>query len=271
MSKPRGVLLYSMNTPYVDYGIIANTAALLIERFLGLPVSVVTDERYSVDVGLFDEVIVVDSKKDPGMQLNNPNTTWRNKERHNYFALSPYDETLVLDSDYLQFNPTLLKLFGTGRDLYLSYKARRTNGEAVNTTEKRIADYGLDQNWATCFYFRKTAFSERFFTLVEYVRMNYAFYAQRFDFDTEQYRNDFAFSVAEHLFTDGYKGVLARNPFPITTAYPSSRIEAVKEDGLVLIGSAEPNGLHFHQNESVHLLNKETIINAYPRFKELFF
>lgn len=270
MSETRGVLLYAMNTKQVDYGKIANIAALLIDRHLGLPVSVVTDNPISVDIGLFDQIIHYNPRQDKALRFDDPNTDWRNKERDGYYDHSPYDATLVIDSDYLLFSSELLKLFDTDQDLYLSFNALRTNGGLVNDTELRISPYGLDQVWATCFYFRKTPITKAFFNLVSYVREHFDYYAHQYDFDAEKYRNDFTFSVAHHLFTSGTPGVVGKNPFPILTAYPSTRIQKVQEDGLVLIGPAEVNKIHFHQRTSVHMLNKETILDAYPRFKELF-
>lgn len=268
MSK--GMLLYAMNTPKTDYGKIANVAALLINHHVGLPVSVVVDKLSTVDPGLFDQVIVHAPKRSHLDLLEDRGSSWRNKERHNYLALTPYDQTLVLDSDYLLFNNHLINLFDTVEPLYLSYDAIKTNGDEVEPTEQYISEFSLPLVWGTCFYFRKSPEATLFFDLVEYVRANYGYFTQRYDLSTHMYRNDFTFAIAAHLYSDYRPLVIARNPYPITTAYSHSRIINVSQDGLTLIGPGESNGISYLPNTNVHVLNKQTILDHYELFKQYF-
>lgn len=259
-----------MNTKNTDYGKIANIGAMLIQRHLGLPVSVITDKRSTVDVGLFDQVIVHKPKLNQLDLLESRGSSWRNKERHAYLALTPYEQTLVLDSDYLLFNDRLLQLFDTVEPLYLTYDAVKTNRAPVEPSERHISAFSLPLVWGTCFYFRKSEAATLFFDLVEYVRANYGYFTQLYELSTQMYRNDFTFAIAAHLYSGYRAGVIARNPFPIVTAYPSTIIARVTETGLVLRGHGENNGIAFHEGTSVHMLNKQTILDHYERFKHYF-
>lgn len=268
MSK--GVLLYAMNTKQMDYGKIANVGAMLIEKHLGLPVSVVVDKRSTVDPGLFDQVIVHNPKRNQLDLLEDRGSSWRNKERHAYLALTPYDQTLVLDSDYLVFNNRLATLFDGVEPLYLTYDAVKTNGDAVEPSERYISEYSLPLVWGTCFYFRKSPEASLFFDLVEYVRSNYGYFTQLYELSTQMYRNDFTFAIAAHMYSGYRAGAIARNPFPIVTAYPGSIIAKVDYDGLTLRGHGETNGISYHKGISVHMLNKQTILDHYEQFKHHF-
>ena len=111
MSK--GVLLFAFNNGKVDYYSMAIATAKRANKFLNLPVTVVTDSatdltKYDYE---FDNVVVVEADR---TNLNALNEVWINKGRYQAYTLSPYDETLLLDTDYLINSDTLLKPF----DLY---------------------------------------------------------------------------------------------------------------------------------------------------------
>jgi hypothetical protein len=116
----RGVLLFAFNSDTVDYFKMAVATAKRANQYLNLPVSVVTDE--STDLSQydykFDNIIIQVPNKDNRTIENN---VWINKGRYSAYELSPYDETLVLDTDYLINSDTLLKPFEL-------YDDRRTAG-----------------------------------------------------------------------------------------------------------------------------------------------
>ena len=105
----KGVLLFAFNSPTVDYFKMAVYTAKRANKFLNLPVTVVTD--YNTDVTKydykFDNVIFVESNADNTKSKE----VWINKGRHQAYELSPYDETLLIDVDYVINSNQLLKLF----------------------------------------------------------------------------------------------------------------------------------------------------------------
>ena len=106
--KSRGILLFAFNTNAVDYVKIAERSAQLAKSTLGLPITLVTDSPATNTI--FDRVIQVDNALQnykPGQS----NYVWRNGDRYRAYELSPYDETILIDSDYLILDDSILKLF----------------------------------------------------------------------------------------------------------------------------------------------------------------
>ena len=107
MSK--GALLFAFNSPKYNYYDMAVATAKRINHFLDMPVTIVTDtESIPKNTNYtFDNVIVTtpgkNNKRDWGM--------WINKGRYQAFEFSPYDETILLDTDYMVNSNKLLKTF----------------------------------------------------------------------------------------------------------------------------------------------------------------
>lgn len=269
MSK--GVLLYAFDTPFNQYGKIASINAALIQRFLNLPVSVVTDHNTVLDFPLFDKVIQLEPSALPISVAIIDNGSWRVSERTGYFEHTPYEETLVLDCDYLQFNNRLLNLFGTSESLYLSYDAIQPNGLPMEDNELRISEFSLDLCWATCFYFRKDEKARAFFDYVEYVRHNYQYFTHQYELTQRGYRNDYVFSIASHLASDlTARSIYGKNPYEIVTGYKCIEIADIQETGLILHDSHNDD-IYDQRNQSVHLLNKHTITERYDEFIRKFY
>ena len=104
--KSRGVLLFAFDTK-INYVEIARRSARLIHQTLNLPVALVTDTP--IQSSEFDQVIVVDNTL-KNYKVGQPGA-WRNGDRYRAYELSPWDETLLIDSDYLMLDDNLLKLF----------------------------------------------------------------------------------------------------------------------------------------------------------------
>ena len=106
----RGILLFAFNNGTTDYFKMAVATANRAYEFLNLQTTVVTDSNTAVEnyYHNFENVIVVDSdNSNRGVD----NQIWINKGRYQAYDLSPYDETLLLDTDYVINSDTLLKPF----------------------------------------------------------------------------------------------------------------------------------------------------------------
>ena len=65
---------------------------------------------------------------------------------------------------------------------------------------RRIHDRSIKFYWATAFIFKKNSTMESFFNLISYIRSNWDYYRMLYDIDTSLFRNDYAFSIAIHIF-----------------------------------------------------------------------
>ena len=105
----QGVLLFAFNSPKYNYYEMAVATAKRINHFLGLPVTLVTDEESlpQNQTYIFDNTIITTADKTNSREWG----VWMNKGRFRAYDLSPYDETILLDTDYMVNSDKLLKLF----------------------------------------------------------------------------------------------------------------------------------------------------------------
>jgi len=258
----QGVLLYAFNNEKVNYEKIANLCALCLTRHLAKPVSIITDNGSDLIYSYFDKIITIEKSTD--------RQAWRNKERNGYFDFSPYEETLVIDTDYFLFNSHYNHFFGSQKSLILSTEAKRIDFTPVAFTERRIAERSLDMTWATCFYFRKDEKSKAFFDLVDIVRENYRFYCMNYGIKNSVYRNDYVFSIARHIYNGNGLECIGVNPYALYTAYPESEILSVSDKGLTFLNRIKNSSVYNLQGLSAHVLNKVTILEHYEEFTHVF-
>jgi hypothetical protein len=119
---------------------------------------------------------------------------WKNFGRNLCYELSPYDDTLVIDVDYVVQDVGLLKIFDLPWDYLLQRGARSLNDEYVPNV---MGAHSLPYVWATVFAFRKTARAKAFFDLVQRIEANYHYYRELFNAESTTYRNDYAFAMAD--------------------------------------------------------------------------
>jgi predicted NodU family carbamoyl transferase len=117
--KRRGALIFAFNNEQIDYIGLAAWSAQNIRRHLGIPVAVVTDD---VDNNLvrseFDCVIksAAESGGTRHFEDYGSSVTWHNAARTSAYELSPWNQTLVLDADYVVASDRLTQLFDVDSD-----------------------------------------------------------------------------------------------------------------------------------------------------------
>lgn len=188
----RGVLLFAFNTPKYDYYEMALHAAKRANHFLELPVTLVTDEESypNNETYIWDNVIKIvpdkDNFRDWGM--------WINKGRYMAYDLSPYDETILLDVDYIINSNKLLSTFDTYEDFACHDKT--TFLMHPNASQELLSAYSYETLWATVITFKKSTRAEQIFQALEMVQKNYDHYANIHSFISGVYRNDYALTLA---------------------------------------------------------------------------
>lgn len=186
----RGVVLVAHNNGKDDYYSLAIYTAKRINRFLNLPVTIITDEdSVTPTQGVFDNIITVD----PDKSNFRKKAAWINKGKHRIFELTPYTDTLILDVDYLINSDQLLKVFTTTGDFGCHNTIRWLMEESKpEYFHKDI----ISTLWATVVRFRKTERVEQIFQMMRMVEENYQHYSSVYQFDSSIYRNDYALTIA---------------------------------------------------------------------------
>ena len=199
LEKFRGVVVFAFNTATVDYVSIADWTSQLTAHSLGLPITLVTDHTSNPKFA-YDQVIRVDPQGETHrLDLDFNPVSWRNFGRYLAYALSPYNETVLIDTDYLVFDRSLLKLFETKFD----YRLMHHNCTPAGASYEQMGETSLPFVWATVVLFRKTDLSRMFFNLVGRVQRNYQYYRALYNIRERNYRNDYAFAIANTIL-NGY-------------------------------------------------------------------
>lgn len=186
----RGVLLTAHNNGKDDYYQMAVYTAKRINKFLDLPVTVITDPDSVSDTGYtFDKTIFVE----PDKSNHRKKSTWINKGRYKIYELTPYDDTLVIDTDYMVNSRQLLDAFNIDTDFCCHKNIKwLMEGDNPEYFHKNL----IPTLWATVMRFRKTKRSMHIFQMIEMVQNNYEHYAGIYKFMPYMYRNDYAVTIA---------------------------------------------------------------------------
>lgn len=198
LGESKGVVLFAFNTDEIDYVSIADANAQLINKNLQLPVTLITDQNSKPSFA-YDKIIKIENNKANFRTVNQEKQQWRNHGRSLAYDLSPYECTLLLDSDYFIVDKSLLKLLEQRFDYRLQHNSFSVDGLIDN---KMSSNFSLPFVWATCVIFRKTQSAQQFFNLVKRIERNYGYYKTLFNAQGT-YRNDFVFAMAD-IILNGY-------------------------------------------------------------------
>ena len=212
----RGIVLFAQNNHTIDYVKQAIFCAKKIKKHLGLSVAIATDnpdylyKTYPYYKKYIDDVIELEWKECKQKRLfydgtmSNRNLEWRNIDRSTVYDITPYDETIVMDTDFIVGNAHLLNAFNTDDD-FLIFRNIQDLSPERNISFDKISDRSIDMYWATVFYFKKTPRTKLFFDLVSHIKENWLYYRLVYQIPTKLFRNDFAFSIAIHLMNGNQK------------------------------------------------------------------
>jgi len=197
----KGVLIYAFNNSSIDYFRQAVWCADRVNRYLDLPVTIVTDEL-SIKNRKTTHSIIISVASSGGHRVYNPSVSnksdiWYNGNRFQSYDLSPYEQTIVLDSDYVVSSDQLLTLYDTSIQVTAMKNVYDITGRDGFTPYRSISDSrGLHHYWATVLYFNRSQLAQDFFFMMDMIKKNYSHYSNIYRFRTTPFRNDFAVSIA---------------------------------------------------------------------------
>jgi hypothetical protein len=251
MSK--GAVIYAYNSTF-DYVKSAEFAAKQVKKYLGIPVTLITDTDTGPDV--FDTVINKPNKSPAATRSivtsgsEQLRFEWKNQNRASAYDLSPYDQTLLIDADYFMFNDSLKCLFDS--DFEFSCSEDIVDVASHITTPVRVSSISMQMCWATVVYFTKCKFSESVFSFMETIRNNWQYYSMLYNFNSDLFRNDYALSIALHALS-GFDRHRTRLPIKLHTIFTSIEILDVRDDEVVF---ATHSGINKIKGTNLHVMNK---------------
>ena len=283
----KGALIFAHNNRDVDYALMAVISAGLAKKHLNIPVSLVSDEStiqwmkesgsYDKAESIFDKIILADRSDEGNTRyLADGNkisvVPFLNADRYNAYNLTPYENTLLLDSDFLIFSDVLSNYWGN-EDVLLAHSMSVIEGSRKGILDNWVSETGIHLYWATTVMFKKNEAGKLFFDLVNVIKQNYNYFADLYRFNPNQYRNDVSFSVAKHIL-DAYGSDRSINLPPIKTVQDKDILESVSDDGKLLflihdimdVNKFSPVRI---TGSDVHVMNKQSIVRNSEKLLEL--
>ena len=254
MSK--GILVFALNNEKINYVAQAIDLAKRAKRHCNLPTTIVTDCDVSNPV--FDKVIKINEQGSTYKKYNNGSyaetLTFRNLSRADAYDLTPYEETLILDTDIIICNSLFTNCFKQNKDL-LMYNSAYDLIQKRDTEEfDWISESSVEFYWATCVYFKKSKTNKIFFELVKHIQENYQHYRMIYNILSATYRNDFAFSIAVHIMNNHSKGVLVgKMPGKLYYTTDQDYVINIDDDNITFVCENTPLKT---KNTTVHAMNK---------------
>jgi hypothetical protein len=210
-----GALIFARNNEQIDYEAMARWSAKNIERHLGIPTRIVTDNSApSTNTRHFTDVGAV---------------TWHNLNRMDAYQLSPWDRTLVLDADYVVASNQLQSVLKVDQDFLAHRWAYDVTGcnnfEGLNY----FGNNRMPMWWATVMMFRKSKHAALIFNSMQMIRDNWTHYRNLYKNTNATYRNDHALSIALGIVnghTLNHPGI----PWALASLTPDHKLTQLNQD-----------------------------------------
>jgi hypothetical protein len=274
----QGILIFAFNSNGVDYVKMAILSAKRAKKFLNKPVSLVTDgkqhliDNFPNDLDIFDTIIDSIDNTTQTKRFYNGTTeftkyVWKNSNRVDCYAVSPYDETLVIDSDFI-INSSFLSYVWNQPNNFLIYTDHNDLASWRDTSEfEFVSNQSIPFYWATVFFFKKSKINENFFLLIQHIKENWMYFVKLYQLNSTKFRNDIAFSIAIHMMNGFTPGDFA-TPIANKLTYTLDRDFLIKQENQSMTflvqskQSADAYTLVKTNNLDVHVMNKNSLLNV---------
>ena len=257
-----GALIFAFNNEQTDYVAMAAWSAQNIQRHLNIPVAVVTDSTDSRLSDWFDKVITAPSQTGGTRYFEDyaQTVTWHNAARINAYALTPWDQTLVLDADYVVASSELRTVLAGPGDFMCHRKAYDVTTTRYLTELNQFGTHNLPMWWATVMMFRKSNTAQYIFDCMQMIHDNWPHYRALYGINQANYRNDFALSIALGIVS-GHTGSTVDIPWPLASVLPAAKLSSNAIDSYLLEYNNSDNqsrytsisGYDFHAMGKKHL------------------
>ena len=284
----KGICIFAYNNEKIDYIRLSIICAILAKKNLNLPIALITDKntlgyvenhfdkkllKYCFNYFIVEEVDKQSNKRihkdSPWYEFVAP---FINSNKHDIIKLSPFEKTLLIDSDYLILNNNLLKLFDSNIDLAAFKNALSIRNDPMLPNEIFLHPMGIKMIWSTVIYFTKSKLNYLFFDLWEHVKNNYEYYQMIYKFPKGLYRTDYAVSIANHILSgrnsnDFIQDIPQQNLY---NSYQEDDLFDVKKDKLYFLANDQKENWKdipvCWTNQDVHVMNKWAILRNYDKF-----
>jgi len=260
-----GALLFAFDSE-IKYTKLAVECAKRIKQYLDIPVTLVTNIK--LDTNIFENQILVtkpDGKNKRYWTDTGEVTSWYNFGRNSAIDLTPYDRTLLIDIDYIVNSDSLRSLLNCTQPFLCHQYVH--NADLSKCQIITLGSKNTQMWWATVVVFDKSVFSQDVFDCWKMVEQNYKHYANLFGFDYNNFRNDFALSIALLIANGNTIPDQCDIPWPLLTA--NADIPVTYKDNTWWIeykvherGKLIPKKISL-KNQDIHVIGKSYLEKIY--------
>lgn len=282
----RGIQMFAHNNGLLSYSTMAYCSALTARAHLPeVPLSLVTDEDtwnqlledHPKAESLFEYPVIVeeDGNQSRPFEMSDgrrERAPYRNTSRLRAYELSPFDETLMLDTDLLVLDNSLGKLWGSKHPVCMNHQV----DDLIQSkpSEYRLSDKSVRTLWATICYFRKCSGAEDFFHVAQTIASEYDYYSLLYENPSSLLRVDYVLSIANHVMSGYIAGdntFVQPLPNPRTLfAWPRHAILNVEADAVTFSVRERNHILPVKVRRTVHCMNKDSLLEHASRVIEIY-
>lgn len=280
--KSCGIVFFAYNTSEINYMRFAAVSAMFAKRHLdNVSISIVTrkgdlnwflqhDKNNLADI--FDNIILSEYKGDENYRkfYDSPYTifesNFQNRNKHKVINYTPYDNTLLLDVDYIIQNDDFKQFLESESDIRLFNHAEHITGEEMHDDEQWFHEHGIKLVWSTVICFNKhSELTNLFFNLWGHVSDNYEYYKFLYGFPGNLHRTDFCASIAAHILngmqSEGSIDNFGQNMICMSQRDDIAKINALDDWTFLANNRKEEwkNTLARITRENVHVMNKRAL------------
>ena len=227
-----GALIFAFDNEQTDYVAMAGWSAERIHRHLNIPVAIVTDaDPTDRRLAAADQVINATPVSGGTRWFEDYQATvsWHNAGRTDSYSLSPWDQTLVLDADYVVCGNELQTVINSPQD----FMCHRYAWDMTSMNDFDGLDYfghnRMPMWWATVMMFRRSNMAQYIFDCMSMTRENWRHYKDLYHIPGLTYRNDYALSIALGIVS-GHTLQVDNIPFGLASVMPEHRLTQLDTD-----------------------------------------
>ena len=284
----QGFMVHAYNNCDIDYGLLALCCCLLIKKHLAVNNTVLissedtldwlqqTQDHDLIDYA-FDYIKITDRNWSiPTRQFNDTQYTVNTvlydiESRFNSFTLTPFDETILLDADFLILDQSIDTIWGCKEDLLINKKIidlnlNQTTGKefAARFNKMRITRY-----WSSIMYFKMTTQVQSLFELTKFIKENYPDFQMFHNSGTTEWCSfDSCLSVAIHMLNSQLE-IDNIKPFsvqPLLTATEMNNFIDFRESCAVFTNENHYEDSPVYKvSSNVHVMNKWAMLRMSDR------
>ena len=278
-----GICMFAYNNEHLDYVKFATLAAKYVKKNMknNQTCLITNDGSYDwmkTSIGqkeidrTFDYVVIeeLDHQQNQRVHFDSPwtefNAQFSNTNKHLISEYTPFERTLLIDTDFLVMNNFYDYIFDTDVDISMHRYAEYLGGQPPYQNEITLNPGGINHWWSTVVYFDQSPTSKLFFDIWSHVKDNWEYYSLLYQFNKTLFRTDYCVSVAAHMFNGFNNDDFVHDFLGLPLLTQDQKDDIVKFNSLEDIVflkhvRAEPwkNTLIRHTNDNLHVMNKRSL------------